>query len=312
MKEVVAQALARWQMADARVALAAHRENMVFRVAHAGRTFALRLHRKGYRSDIELASELDWMAAAAKGGIHVPCPIASASGRFLEHVAGWQVDVLTWLSGETLATAMIGATPRRRAEIFSDLGREMARFHQVCDAWSPPDGFDRAAWDRGGLAGRNPVWGRFWENPALTPADAALFAGFRARAELELGAIEGKLDYGLIHADLLGENVLVDGATIKLIDFDDGGPGFRVFDLVTALIKLIDDPDYGTLKDALWDGYRAVRPLDTAGFDLMMALRATTYVGWIADRTDLPDAATRQRINATRARRLINRYLGSG
>ncbi len=44
----------------------------------------------------------------------------------------------------------------------------------------------------------------------------------------------------------------------------------------------------------------------------MMALRATTYVGWIADRTDLPDATTRQRINATRARRLINCYLGSG
>ncbi len=311
MNDVVAEALSRWRMAGADVALAAHRENMVFRVAHAGRSFALRLHRRGYRSDTELASELDWMAAAAKGGIHVPCPIASASRRFLEHVAGWQVDVLSWLSGETLATAIADATPRRRAEIFSDLGHEMARFHRVCDAWTPPDGFDRAAWDRGGLTGQAPLWGRFWDNLALAPDDAALFADFRALAEADLAAIEVSLDTGLIHADLLGENVLVDGATIKLIDFDDGGWGFRLFELVTALIKLIDDPDCGALKDALLGGYRAIRPLNDTGFDLLIALRATTYVGWIADRTDLPDAAARQRLNATRARRLINRYLVS-
>ena len=105
------------------------------------------------------------------------------------------------------------------------------------------------------------------------------------------------------------ENVLIDGDSVRLIDFDDGGFGFRLFELSTALIRLIDDPDFEDLKQAAFQEYTRIRPLETGAFNLFLALRATTYVGWIADRPDLPDAAQRQETNAKIARNLVRRYL---
>ena len=151
-----------------------------------------------------------------------------------------------------------------RADIFAALGREAAKLHDASDAWTPPPAFGRAQWDRAGLLGDAPLWGRFWENPRLSPEDAAFFMQFRGVAETDLVAIESDLDFGLIHADLLGENVLVEGDHISLIDFDDGGWGFRVFEAATALIKWVDAPDYADLRAAFLDGYRSVRQMDVS------------------------------------------------
>ena len=103
-------------------------------------------------------------------------------------------------------------------------------------------------------------------------------------------------DYGLIHADLVRENVLVDGAHLNLIDFDDAGFGWRMFDIATALHKNRDEPDYPALADALVTGYRAVRPLgedDLAQMDLFMVIRSFTYLGWIQIRKNETGSARR-------------------
>ena len=93
MKELVARALERWGMEGAEYELAAARENAVYRVSHGGSTFALRLHRLGYRSNAELRSELHWMAAMDEGGISVPSPCPSRDGANLEIIDGVPVDV---------------------------------------------------------------------------------------------------------------------------------------------------------------------------------------------------------------------------
>jgi Ser/Thr protein kinase RdoA (MazF antagonist) len=169
----------------------------------------------------------------------------------------------------------------------------MARLQEISDAWQHPPGFSRTSWDRNGLLGDAPVWGRFWENPTLSPEDRDLMRAFRRAADAELATLEPSLDFGLIHAELVRETVLINGDEIQLIDFDDGGFGFRLFDLATTLGKLRDEPDVGDLKAALIDGYRSVRPLETTHLDLFMALRAATYVGWIIPRMAEDGAAAR-------------------
>ncbi|OLP45966.1 phosphotransferase [Rhizobium oryziradicis] len=104
------------------------------------------------------------------------------------------------------------------------------------------------------------------------------------------------LDYGLIHADLVRKNVLVDGNRIELIDFDDGGLGYRMFDIATALFKSRAEPDYLVIKAALIEGYRRVRVLPDSALltlPLFMVLRSVTYIGWIGERHDMPDAMER-------------------
>ena len=305
MKQVVEAALRLWGLESARWHRFAHRENTIYRVEAGTDCFALRLHRPSYRTDAQLKSELDWMAGIADA-VSVPAPLPSAHGEFLHRVEGVQVDVLHWLDGGMLVNQM--AEPGTdRAGLFHRLGAAAARLHLASDAWSPPQDFDRPDWNAEGLAGEAPVWGRFWENPWLPESTRTLFEAFREVASTHLGQVS--LDHGLIHADLLGENVLVDGADLRFIDFDDGGFGYRLFELATALVRQLDAPDYPALRSAIFDGYQSVRPLDTSAFDLILALRATTYVGWIADRPDLPDAEDRQARNAVLAERLIRGYL---
>lgn len=309
MNPVVEKALALWGMQGAEVNLVATRENQVYRVDHESRSFALRLHRPGYRSDIELWSELQWMNAAAEGGLYVPVPVVSASSGFLHVVEGIQVDVLTWLSGSPVGKTGENLSSPDRAGLFYGIGREMARLHALSDSWTPPDGFTRCAWDREGLLGETPVWGRFWDNPTLPEEDRAMLLAVRGEADSELRQLEGQLDYGLIHADLVRENVMVDGEKLQLIDFDDSGFGFRLFDLATTLLKNMPEQDYPVLRDALIAGYSSERQIDLAALDLFILLRSATYVGWITTRMDEPGARDRNQRFISATRTLAQRYL---
>ncbi len=304
MREIVEHALKIWGLDEADWQLVAARENHVYRVDHAGRAFALRLHRAGYRSDAELRSELEWIGAVARGGLHVPTPIHAPQGDLLHVINDIQVDLLEWLSGAPMGKTGAPLTSKDRSGLFWRLGAEMAKLHQASDNWQPPKGFTRCCWDRDGLLGETPLWGRFWDNPTLSDADRGLFLRARDTAQAQLQRLEADLDYGLIHADLVRENVMVDGDKLQLIDFDDAGFGFRLFDLATTLIKNRDEPDYPALRDALIAGYRTVRALDTDALDLFMLLRALSYVGWIMPRMNEVGSKMRNARFVTTARAL--------
>ncbi len=49
-----------------------------------------------------------------------------------------------------------------------------------------------------------------------------------------------------MHADVLRENVFVAGKTLFLIDFDDSGFGFPLYDLGTVLSQDLYEPGYAT------------------------------------------------------------------
>ncbi len=309
MNDIVEKSLRQWGMTGARYKLAASRENAVYEVSDLRGRFALRLHRQGYRSDAELRSELAWMAAAAKGGLSVPSPARTVGGEYLARIDGIQVDVLTWLKGRTLDDALVNGAREDRFSLFFALGREMALLHQVSDAWSPPQFFDRVHWDRDGLLGQTPLWDRFWENPELTASERDLSERFRRAASDRLEEIGPTLDYGLVHADLVPANVLVDGNALRLIDFDDGGFGYRLFDLATALLKHMAKADYPRFQSRLIEGYHSVRLLDVAELDLFLALRSATYVGWNITRMGEADGTARNKGFIELFRSLADKYL---
>lgn len=278
----VRNVLALWGMANAAVEFVAGRENRVYRVTAAQGDFALRIKRPGYRDSQELLSELDWLAAMDRAGLHVPRPLPSLSGQMLEPCGWGFADMVGWLPGRPLGQSRSLLQVQDRAGTFHAIGAEMARLHIACDGWQRPKGFRRCHWDIDGLLGEAPVWGRFWDNPTLDVGTRALFARMRNVAR---GALAGAaLDHGLIHADLVRENLLLDGPLVRMIDFDDGGFGYRLFDLATLLLKTLDEPDYPALRAALITGYHSLRVLDLALLDLFIALRAVTYVGWIVPR----------------------------
>lgn len=311
MTDITTPALALWGMSDATCTFVAGRENRVYRVTGDRGDFALRIRRPGLRTPQEMQSELSWMDAMDRAGLSVPRPEPTTRGTMLETVEGHQVDMVSWLRGHPMGNSGQALQLDDAAGVFFLLGRETARLHALSDDFSVPDGFHRVAWNLEGLVGEAPVWGRFWDNPTLDTDTRDLLLRFRARARQDLGGLSSSLDHGLIHADLVRENVLVDGDTLRLIDFDDGGYGFRLFDIATTLMKNRTEPDYERLKSRLLAGYRSIRPLDTTHLSLFMALRAATYVGWIIPRMTEDGSAARNQRFIAEARDLCSRYMAS-
>ncbi|MEM9632856.1 MAG: homoserine kinase [Pseudomonadota bacterium] len=311
MDSLLVKACTLWGLEDCQITLAAERENRVFKVIAKDGSFALRIHRKGLRTDAELQSELSWMAELSRAGLSVPRPIASANGSLFHRVDDYQIDVLTWLTGAPLGKTSEPLTHPDRPGVFRQIGQTLAQLHRISDAWSPPDGFVRASWNRQGLVGSDPLWGSFWENPELTAAERQSLRAFRETSHEDLERLEVKLDYGLIHADAVRENIMVDGVSLHLIDFDDSGYGFRLFDVATALLKNMGEPDYPELKDALLQGYQAFRPLNVTALDLFLALRAVTYVGWNISRLEEPNGRVRNSRMIAQAIALTEIYMSA-
>lgn len=309
VQALATEAAAHWPQITGAPVLFMQRENIVFRVETTLGPHALRLHRPGYHSEAELQSELDLMAMLSRAGVLVPRPMAARDGRLLVRVGDRHASLLSWLPGQPMGKrgqplALRGAA---RGDLFAAIGTQMARLHALTDAWTPPPGFTRQRWDRDGLVGEAPFWGRFWDHG--TAEDRAWLIGLRDRAREILDGAE-RLDFGLIHADLLNENVLVDGPHLHFIDFDDMGPGFRAFDLATTLYKATDEPDLADLRSAMLEGYARVRPLpDLALLPLFIVLRSLTYLGWIAERSHEPGMADRARTYLSIARRVQTLYL---
>lgn len=301
------EALTAWTLHGADLSLVAQRENIVFRVTHDGRDFALRLHRPGYQSRKMIRSELSWMQYLGSEGLNVPEPLATRSGDMLSETGEYHADLLIWLGGRPMGATGKPLDLQDRAGVFQKAGSLLAQVHAASDRWTLPDGFQRKRWDIDGLLGAEPLWDRFWDNPGLDPAQRRQV--LLARDHLREDLSRDTLDFGLIHADMLRENVMIDGDRLGLIDFDDSGFGFRLFDVATALFKNRSEPDYADLEAAFLAGYRSVRPIDTTLMEQVMVIRALTYLGWIISRMDEPGAARRQHRFLAAALPMVARYL---
>ena len=295
------EVLGHWGLSDATLELIKYRENAVFKLDNGQFKGALRLHRHGYHSDAELRSELQWAQALADAGIKVPELVPARSGEMFVKHAGpelpgeIQVDLFRWIDGEQLGSVEAGVTDERDvAKTFAALGELAARVHNQAAAWSPPVGFTRHAWDADGLAGDDPFWGRFWEIEAATPEQADTLVRCRERLFEELVRLPRTADnYSMIHADFAAENVMVDGEDVRLIDFDDAGFGWHLFELATALFFIQGEPYFDQARTALIDGYRKHRALPDAELQLLPLFtlaRGTTYVGWVHSRSETDTA----------------------
>ena len=279
------------------------RENAVFSVTLSdGRPGALRLHRPGYQSIAAIRSELIWTEGLANAGLPVPRPQSTRSGELLTILSTGRVaSLVEWLPGRPLGEAGIslGGTADRQIERFRDVGALLARLHNATDAMGLPDDFVRPAWDAESLLGEHPLWGRFWENSALTSRETSLLQEARRVARARLDRMRPTADFGLIHADLMRENILIDGASVRVIDFDDSGFGFRLYDLGTLMLQNLSEPTYDDLLAAAAEGYGALRPIDPTQVPFFVFLRCLASCGWAQPR--LPPGSPQLRSYAQRA-----------
>ena len=237
--------LSAWGLADQVWTLHAARENQVYRIGEPAR-FALRHHRRGLRTIQQIEAELTWMSDLNSQGLPVPCPVSTLAQQLVYSFEGELFSMVTWLRGNPLGRRQEPLRIAHPDRIFHTIGRLLAQLHTA----SPHICLDRPEWTLDRLVGDRPLWGRFWEHPHLTDQDRALLLAFRDKARCDLSTLD--LSSQLIHADLLQENILVDGSQVFIIDFDDCVYGYLAFDMATPLVQRVSDSNFRDLRDAMF------------------------------------------------------------
>ena len=296
LRHLAEDALTQWDGGWSIRRLIKYRENAVFEVAAAdGARAVLRIHRNGYHDDVSLRSELLWMDALAQAGVAAPDLVRPRDGAAFVKASRpdvpdeRQVDLFRWIDASPVSECGDAA---RLTELYFEAGRLAAEVHTQALAWPLPRDFRRHRWDRAGLIGDNPLWGDYHGLPLLTPAQLDQLDRARACAHLDLQALEGEA-FSLIHADFVPDNLLYNSEGLRIIDFDDCGFGWHMFELATALFFHLGEPHCDAISEALLAGYRSVRDLPAerwAQLPLFLFLRSLTYLGWVKSRPETETA----------------------
>ena len=104
-------------------------------------------------------------------------------------------------------------------------------------------------------------------------------------------------------------NLLVDGDDTYVIDFDDCGHSWFLYDLASALTFIEDRPDVPELIDAWVRGYGGLAAEDRAIVPTLIMLRRLLVLAWIGSHASTP-LAQEEGIPYTRVTcELAERYL---
>jgi Ser/Thr protein kinase RdoA (MazF antagonist) len=303
-----AEALEVFGVQPTRIELVSLSENVTFRVETRSpeETYALRLHRPGYNTRAELLSERMWTRALREAGIRTPEDMTAGNGdSFVAVGSGEETSRLAgltrWISGDLLSIRIERAVRADETlEALRGLGALTARLHDQTRAWRPPEGFSRRSLEVQTLLASTSSWGGFWRHPRLSRADQRLLAAAGRRLVRRLSACERTPDtFGLIHADLHPGNVIVQDEGPAVIDFDDAGFGWRLYDIAAALFHA-DAPEAERAFLEGYDSAGAVR-LETDLLALFRLMRALALIGWLAHRPELDNS---ERFEALRVRSL--------
>ena len=99
--------------------------------------------------------------------------------------------------------------------------------------------------------------------------------------------------FGLIHADMRLANLLIDQNGTRLIDFDDCGMGWYLYDFAAAISFFEEDPRIPQLRKAWIQGYRKIRTLteeDEVEINTFVMLRRLALLAWIGSHIEAPEA----------------------
>jgi Ser/Thr protein kinase RdoA (MazF antagonist) len=294
LEAVARRALAEYGVAtDAVLTLLNVSENATYAVDDpaSGERTVLRVHRHGYHDGPEIESELAWLDALREDtGVRTPRVLTTADGRrLLAMPEEGEPDPRYVVRFEFLP----GIEPREDGaslpQSFELLGGITGRMHEHALTWQRPAGFTRFAWDYDGAFGGVARWGRWQDGIAVGAGELEVLGRLDSTLRSRLSRFgAGPHRYGLVHADLRLANLLEDGDQCYVIDFDDSGFSWFLYDFGAAVSFFEDDPRVPELTDAWVRGYRSVRDLpdeDEAEIPTFVLMRRLLLVAWIGSHS---------------------------
>ncbi|MCY4335021.1 MAG: phosphotransferase [Litoreibacter sp.] len=290
------EALALWDLpANSSAQLINISENATYLVQSPdGHKSILRVHRDHYHTRRAIECELAWLEALNEGQIvETSSFYTGKDGCAIQEVDTPQLGGSRFL---VLFDFVEGVSPDEARDLtdgFEELGAIAARCHLHATSWTKPKPFERLVWDTDAVFGSEPTWGDWRNAPGVTNDVKVVLERVELQIVKRLAAYGKASDrYNLIHADMRLANILVGPRGTCLIDFDDCGYGWLMYDFAAAISFIEDDPRIPKCKEAWLKGYQTVRALsaeDLAEIDTFVMLRRMALLAWIGSHIEAPE-----------------------
>lgn len=269
-------------------------ENATFLVQNdaLGWKSILRVHRPGYHTADAIRSELKWLNALnGHSQVFAAQPIPARDGETLQTLDHPFVPepryavMFEFLPGQEPDPNDLGS--------FEQLGAVTAHLHAHVREWPEATTLIRHTWDLDSMFfGPKPLWGH-WQDGLGVHGERAALLGRLAEHLRDRLSWYGKTrdNFGLIHADLRLANLLISNDRVQVIDFDDCGFSWFIYDLASALSFIEEQPQVPDLIRAWVRGYRSVRPLsaeDEAEIPTFIMARRLLLTAWVGSHQESP------------------------
>jgi Ser/Thr protein kinase RdoA (MazF antagonist) len=272
-------------------------ENATFALCDpaVGRDLILRVHRVGYSSAAEIRSELQWIAALSRDAeIETATPLTGSNGELVQALHSPSGRASRYAVAFERLPGNAPDSSQGAIQWFDRLGELTARMHQHARAWELPAGFCRKRWDLDAMVGSTSFWGPWRAAIGLsTSGIIVLERALRVTQERLARYGDGPGCFGLVHADLRLANLLVEGSHLRIIDFDDCGFSWYIYDFATSVSFIEHEPELPQLLEAWLAGYQRVAPLsaaDRAEIPTFVILRRILLTAWLASHNEIPFA----------------------
>ena len=272
-------------------------ENATYLVLRHGKPCGVvRVSQPGYvGGPVAVASEVAWVNALHEvEGVSVVAMVPTVSGFMVSTIADEAGTEWACICMEYAEGAVLENLPDP-SSYYRTIGRWAALFHRKARAWRRPDGFQRFKWELTDMVGEHPRWGR-WEDVRMTPEEFSVCKRAEAAALAVMEQVpRTNENWGLIHADLRPSNVIAgaDG-TLTVIDFDDCGDSYFLYDYAAALSFVEHEPYAPAMAKEWIAGYQEISPLSAQDIERASALsmiRRLQMLGWTTNHyaDALPD-----------------------
>ena len=262
-------------------------ENAVFLVESPqdNTRLILRAHMQGYNTPAEIDAELTWLCAIiAETDLETVRPVPTARGLLRNRLAdGRSIVGFEYIEGVPI-DAENDLLPTMEM-----LGVMTAKLHLHSKSWVPPESFQRKRWDFKNCLGDHAIWGNWRQSVGLSIEGHEMI--IKAVAALEKSLLSwgtGVDRFGLIHGDVKSANLLIGEAGPVLLDFDDCGFGWYLYDFACAATDLNTVKDIDICAAAWARGYRSVSTLSLREEQMLstfVLLRRLMTMAWAASHT---------------------------
>ncbi len=272
-------------------------ENTTLRIDTADNVpYILRINRPSYHSISELESETRWMDIIRHDtDIHVPEVIKNSKGEYVSGFSestkyGRYYSIFSFISGRDLQAGSVEELKKN----IEAAGMTAAKLHKCTINSDQVRQLPRFCWDYEDLLGANPRWGHWSFHPLLSEQEKEKIKSFCYSIKKKLDEYgKGPNRYGMIHGDLHLSNFIETPDKLYLIDYDDCGYGWFLYECGCTLMQYNDPLE--ELSQSWIRGYTGIRNLSDKDLEMIpvfILMRRIARIGWMASHSSSDTAAS--------------------